>query len=123
MEIDTTTLGDVEVGVDVADVDVDLDEVLRQKLGVGALMSVDVEDLAIAAPITTEVYEDALVLAMSLSDGGVEVMLRGGDFGVDVLWRWALRDSCEGERCAEKQSTDCPGKCSCCGHCVGLKTI
>ena len=85
MEIDTTTLGDVEVGVDVADVDVDLDEVLRQKLGVRALMSVDVENLAIAAPVSTEVYEDAFVGAAGFGDAGFEVFFGVRNGGIEIF--------------------------------------
>ena len=45
----------------VADVDVDEDEVLGKELGVGALVDIDVEDLAVAAPVAAEVEDDALV--------------------------------------------------------------
>jgi len=85
VEVDAAALGDVEVGVDAADVDVDLDEVAVQERGVGGFVRVNVEDLAVAAPVATEVDEDALVSTVGLGDGGVEIVLGGGDFGVDVL--------------------------------------
>ena len=87
------------------------------------MVSVDVEDLAIAAPIAAEVYEDAFVLAVSSDDSEVEVVLCGGDFGVDVFWRRALCDGSDGEGRTENQRGDCLGQCSCCDHLVDLKAI
>ncbi len=77
--------GDVDVVVHLADVYVDEDEVFCEQFSVGLLMEVDVEDLAVAAPVAAEVEDDAFVLAACLGDGGCDVGggVRGG--GVDVL--------------------------------------
>ena len=44
-----------------ADVDVDEDEVFGEEFEVGRLVEVDVEDLAVAAPVAAEVEDDAFV--------------------------------------------------------------
>jgi len=111
MEIDAATLRDVEVGVDVPDVDVDLDEVFGEELVIGGLVSVDVEDLAVAAPVAAEVDEDALVLAVGQGDGGVEIVLGGGDFGIDVFGRGTLGDGSGGKKCSEEDGGE--GLASC----------
>jgi len=111
MEIDAAALGDVEVGVDVANVDVDLDEVFGEELVVGGLVGVDVEDLAIAAPVAAEVDEDTLVLAVGQGDGGVEIVLGSGDFGVNVFGRGALGDGSCGEERSEEEGGE--GLASC----------
>ena len=66
---DVVLLRDVDVLVHVADVDVDEDEVLGEELGVGALVIVDIEDLAVAAPVAAEVEEDALVFGAGAGRG------------------------------------------------------
>ena len=53
---------DGDVVVHLADVYVDEDKVICEQIGVGLLMEVDVEDLAVAAPVATEVEDDALML-------------------------------------------------------------
>src|ERR1700748_2100408 len=53
-------LGDVDIFVEVADIDVDKDEILFKKLSVRRLVEVDVENLAVAAPVAAEVEDDAL---------------------------------------------------------------
>ena len=85
VEVYTAALGDIEVGIDAADVDVDLDEVLGEELGVGTLMEVDIEDLAVAAPVAAEVYEDALVRAVGLGDAGFQVFIGVGDRGIEIF--------------------------------------
>jgi hypothetical protein len=92
---DLVLLGDVYVAVEAADVDVDHDEVLLEELGVGGLMEVDVEDLAVATPVATEVEDDALVVAASLLEGVCDIYLRVGGLGVEVL----LED---GSRCWDR---------------------
>ena len=81
---DVVFFGDSYVLVHVADVDVDEDEVFGEELGVGALMVVDVEDLAVAAPVAAEVEEDALVLAGCAGDGDGDVSGGVGAIGVEV---------------------------------------
>ena len=63
-------LGDVEVLVEVADIDVDEEEVLVEELEVRGLVEVDVEDLAVAAPVAAEVEDDPLVFEAGLLEGG-----------------------------------------------------
>ena len=76
---------DVDVVIHVADVDVDEDEVLGEEFGVGLLVEVDVEDLAVAAPVAAEVEDDALVLALACGDGGGDVGAGVRGLGVEVL--------------------------------------
>jgi hypothetical protein len=70
--------GDIEVFVHVADIDVDDEIVLIEKLRVSALMVVDVEDLAVAAPVTTEIEENTLVLAAGMNEGCGNIGTRVG---------------------------------------------
>ena len=62
LEGDVVLFGYVEIFVEAADVDVDEEEVLVEEFEVGALVEVDVEDLAVAAPVAAEVEDDSLVL-------------------------------------------------------------
>ena len=71
-------VGDVDVVVHLADVYVDEDEVLASSSALGLLVEVDVEDLAVAAPVAAEVEDDAFVLGAGLGDGGSYV---GGGVG------------------------------------------
>ena len=82
---DVVLLRDVDVLVHVADVDVDEDEVFGEDLGVGALVVVDVEELAVAAPVAAEVEEDALVFAAGLREGGGDVGVGVGGLGVEIF--------------------------------------
>ena len=82
---DVVLLRDIDVLVHVTDVDVDEDEVFGEELGVGALMVIDIEDLAVAAPVAAEVEEDALVFAAGLSESGGDVGGGVGGLGVEVL--------------------------------------
>jgi hypothetical protein len=80
----------------VADIDVDHDEVLFEEVEVRLLVEVDVEDLAVAAPVATEVEDDALVFVASLLEGCGDVGcgVRVGD--VEVLldgWRGSYGDA------------------------------
>src|SRR5690348_6855337 len=54
--------GDVRVCVVASDVDVNEFEVLLQELLVGGIVEVDIENLAVAAPVAAEVEDHALVL-------------------------------------------------------------
>jgi len=78
-EGNSVSFGDVDVLVEVAYVDVDEHEVLLEEVDVGLLMEVDVEDLAVAAPVAAEVEDDALVFEVSLLKGSGDV-----GFGVGV---------------------------------------
>lgn len=69
--------GDVEIGVVLADVDVDEDEIGLQDGQVFRVVEVDVEDLAVAAPFAAEVEQDTLV-------GGRGGLESGGDVGFGV---------------------------------------
>src|SRR6185312_2804945 len=81
----TILMRDLEIGVHTADIDVYLNEVLLQQLGVRRLVEVDVKNLAIATPVATKVQQDTLVCAFSFDQCGVEVMLRSADVGVQVF--------------------------------------
>ena len=81
---DFVLLSDINILVHVADVDVDEDEVLGEELGVGALVVVNVEELAVATPVASEVEEDAFVLAAGLGDGDGDVGCGVGALGVQV---------------------------------------
>jgi hypothetical protein len=94
---DLVLLGDVYVTVEAADVDVDHDEVFVEELRVGGLMEVDVEDLAVAAPVTTEVEDDALIVAACLLEGVCNIDLRVGGVGVEVLLEDGSRDRLLGD--------------------------
>ena len=76
--------GDVEVLVHVADVDVDEDEVLVEERRRWGLVEVDVEDLAVAAPVAAEVEDDALVLGFGLLEAGGYELFRIGGFVIEV---------------------------------------
>jgi hypothetical protein len=67
----------VEVFVEAADVDVDQEEVLVEEFEVWALMEVDVENLAVTAPVAAEVEDDSLVLEAGLFESR-------GDFGFGI---------------------------------------
>ena len=76
-----------------ADVYVDEDEVLVEELEVGALVEVDVEYLAVAAPVAAEVEDDTFVLEAGLLEGGGDVGFGVGLCGVEVLLdRWRRGD-------------------------------
>jgi hypothetical protein len=90
-EIDAVLLADVEVLVDVAaDVYVDQDEVLVEDGEVFGLVEVEVQDLAVAAPVAAEVEDDAFVLAACGFEGGGDVLAGAGDVGEDVGVRQRL---------------------------------
>ena len=52
---------DILVRVHSPDVDVHAHEVLAQQLGVGALVEINIEHLAVGAPVAAEVHDHALV--------------------------------------------------------------
>jgi hypothetical protein len=84
LERDAVLVGEVGVVVVVADVDVDEDEALVKELDIGLLMEVNVEDLAIAAPVAAEVEDDTLVLAGSGGEGVTNISVGVSVFVVDV---------------------------------------
>jgi hypothetical protein len=100
---DVVLLCHVDVVIHVAGVDVDDDEVLGEQFGVGGLLVVVVEDLAVAAPVGAEVEEDTLVLAAGgghgCGDVGAGVCGLGVEVSVDVK---ASLSVCLASRC-EKQ--------------------
>ena len=77
LEGDVVLFGYVEVFIEAADVDVDEEEVLVEEFQVWALVEVDVENLAVAAPVAAEVEDDSLVFEAGLFESG-------GDFGFGV---------------------------------------
>jgi hypothetical protein len=84
LERDAVLVGEVGVVVVVADVDVDEDEALVKELDIGLLMEVNVEDLAVAAPVAAEVEDDTLVLAGSGGEGVTNISVGVSVFVVDV---------------------------------------
>jgi hypothetical protein len=123
--------GYIDVVIHLSDVDVDEDEVIVEELLVGVLVEVDVEDLAVPAPITAEIEDDALVLLASLLDGRgdvgpgvgcrrVDLALDEGDVGSRSrrcglgLWnglfgggRRALLAACNKSRGKKRQGQSC----------------
>ena len=97
LEGDVVLFGYVEVFVEAADVDVDEEEVLVEEFQVWALVEVDVEDLAVAAPVAAEVEDDPLVLEAGLfesgGDFGFGIGLGGVEMFFDCRWRrdWLAR--------------------------------
>ena len=81
---DVVFLGDGDVLIHVTDVDVDEDEVFGEEFCVGALVVVDVEDLAVATPVAAEVEEDTFVLAPCPGDSDRDVSCSVGGLGVEV---------------------------------------
>ena len=73
---------DVDVLVHVADVDVDEDEMFGKELGVGAMVVINVEHLAVAAPVAAKVEQYAFVLAACLGDGDGDIGRGVGTLGV-----------------------------------------
>ena len=139
VEVYAAALGDVKVGVNAADIDIDLDEVFGEELGVGALVKVDVEDLAVAAPVASEVYEDTLVGAMGFGDAGFNIFVGVGDGGIEIFldrwrhghgdarsvgdWRRSRRNGRRGRRClfaaSDEEARGKEGGCdgvACCAH-------
>jgi hypothetical protein len=86
LERDTVLFGYVEVFVEAADVDVDEEEVLIEEFQVWALMKVDVENLAIAAPVAAEVEDDSFVLEAGLFESGGDLGFRVGLGGVEMFF-------------------------------------
>lgn len=84
VEGDVVFFSDVEIGVIVSDVDVDDDEVGFKEREVSGIMEVDIENLAVAAPIAAEVDKDALVGLSGGFEGGSEVGTSLGWVRIDV---------------------------------------
>src|SRR6185437_14283395 len=84
LEGNSVARGELEVGVIVADVDVDEDEVRLKDGDVAGVVEVDVEDVAVAAPVSAEVDDDALVGGGGSFEGGGELRAGQGGIGVDV---------------------------------------
>jgi hypothetical protein len=92
LEGDVVLFGYVEVFIEAADVDVDEEEVLVEEFQVWALVEVDVEDLAVAAPVAAEVEDDSFVLEAGLFESRGDFGFRVGLGGVEVLF------GCRGRR-------------------------
>jgi len=86
LEGDVVLFGYVEVFIEAADVDVDEEEVLVEEFQVWALMKVDVENLAIAAPVAAEVEDDSLVLEAGLFESRGDFGFRVGFGGVEMFF-------------------------------------
>jgi hypothetical protein len=82
---DLIFVGDAHVGIHVADIDVDEDVVPGEEITIRRLVEVEVEDVAVAAPVAAEVEDDALVLGGGLPNSGGYVGLGVRGFGVEVL--------------------------------------
>jgi hypothetical protein len=85
-KINATTLGNILIRVDMADIDVHLHKIFGKNLRIRRLIGIDIEHLAIRTPVTAKVYKDALVLTMRLSDSGVEIGLRSRGFRINMLF-------------------------------------
>ena len=78
-------LRDVDVFIHVADIDVDKNEVFVEELGVGTLVIVDIENLAVAAPVTPKIEQDPFVFGSGTSECCGDVGCGIGCLGVEVL--------------------------------------
>ena len=67
------------------DIDVDEKEVFVEEFKVRALMEVDVENLAVTAPVATEVQDDTLMLEAGLLKSCSDVSFGVGLCGVKML--------------------------------------
>jgi hypothetical protein len=76
---------DVHVMVDVADVDMNHDVVLGEELGIGCLMVVEVQHLAVPTPVPAEVQKYTLVFVAGDPLGGLNVRSSVSTFGVQTL--------------------------------------
>lgn len=76
---------DVHVMVHVADVHMDHNIILREKLGIRSLMVVEIEHLTVATPVPTEVEQDALVVMACDTLGRIDFVVGVCRFGVEIL--------------------------------------
>ncbi len=90
-------LGNVSIAVVAADVDVDQDEVVVQQVEVGLLVEVDVEHLAVSAPVTAEVEDDALVFVFRGDERLRDVVICVGCIGIDGAGLRACSEGGENE--------------------------
>src|SRR5665213_2007792 len=84
---DAVLRGDVYVGIHVADPYVDEDEIFIEQFRVGGLVKVDVENLAIAAPVAAKVQDHAFVLTLCLGQPGCDIGGGISGLGVEMLRR------------------------------------
>jgi hypothetical protein len=80
------SISNVQIFVEVADIDVDKDKILFQKIRVGGLMEVDVENLAVAAPVAAEVEDDTFVFDAGLLESGGDIGLGVRLCGVEMFF-------------------------------------
>ncbi len=76
------SLGEVEIGVEVADVHMNQHEVGFEDGPVCRVVKVEVQHLAVAAPVAAKVEQDALVLALGLGQSGSDLSGWNGGLGV-----------------------------------------
>ena len=79
---DVVPFGDIDVFIHLADVDMNQNKVFLEEFSVGTLMVVDVENLAIAAPVAPEVEQNSLVFAVGADESGGDVRVSVGGLGV-----------------------------------------
>ena len=103
--------GDGRVHVHVADIDVYEDEVAFQDRAVGGVVQVDVEYLAVAAPVAAEVEQDALVALGCGAQCGVEVGAGVVGRGIDIpgLGRSLRSEDQQQQGDAKKGGKNIPG--------------
>lgn len=99
--------GEIEIGVDAAYVDVDEDEVCLQDRPILRVVTINVEDLAVGAPVATEVEQNALVamggdlerlskIVAGLRRVGIDRVAAGSDRVGRTAWAggsWSLRSA------------------------------
>jgi hypothetical protein len=76
---------DVQVMVDVADVDMNHDVVLGEEFGIGCLMVVEVQYLAVPAPISAKIQQYTFLIVASDFLGSLNVRGSVSTFGVQTL--------------------------------------
>jgi hypothetical protein len=86
LEGNAVLFGDINVLVEVANVNVDQEKILFEEIQIRRLMQIDVEHLAVAAPVATKVEDDALMLKASLLEGSGDVGCGIGVGAIEVFF-------------------------------------
>ena len=91
--------------IHMADIYVDYDVMTCQEIDIGRVMQVDIQNLTVATPITTEDKQDAFVILPSLPQSCIDIGLRFRDLRIDMLvhrgysrWCYLRRKKGAGQR-------------------------
>jgi len=84
LEWNSVLFGQIDILVEMADVDVDQDEIGIENRPVLFIVKIDVEYLAIAAPVPTEIEQNASMGGCRALESGVDVGLRLRRVGINI---------------------------------------